>query len=446
MLAGGSLILAMRARFQQENQALVASVDQEGLRSGALTHQLGADEELLRIRRVLADTRVALVRLGNGSGDGSAIGADSLRRDLRALSHELWEKSRVSQDRFSVANLLETVFSTHRYPPWPTALLYTLIVSLPFTLPAETFGNAIGRVAILFALIVTTYSATSALPRVRAVWGVAHFLPATAFITLANELVSTELFGRLGNFSPAALIVANFFALALLSLISGLVSVALSDAHAIRTDLRAIYGSDYEVRILENRRLQYRRRELAQMLHGLIHYRIAPGSSHLSDEELLRSIDALAEDLDSVEQYLNGTTNAEQITQPELEEGIRRAVGKWAGLLDVTLSIDIDQQGPLSSFSHLVSAINEGLANSFRHGKARSATVSVIGQERSWLLTIRDDGIWVTDGASGLGFALFEEISSGLWSVEPRDDIEGTRLQIQIPRRVGKVAPSDSYG
>lgn len=446
MLAGGSLILSMRARFQQENEALVASVDHLRLGSRPVARSVGADDELRRIRRVLADTRMTILRLGNGSVEGLATRADTLRSDLRTLSHELWEKSRASQDRFSVANLLETVFSGHRYSPLPTAILYTLIVSLPFTLAAESFGKVIGRVAILFVLIVSTFTATSALPRVRAAWGVAHFVLATAFIALANELVSTELFGRLGSFSSAALTVANFFALALLTLISGLGSVALSDANAVRTDLRAIYGSDYEVRILENRRLQYRRRELAQMLHGVIQYRIAPESSHLSNEELLRTIDALAEDLDSAEQYLNGSNKAHDMTHSELEEGIRRAVGKWSGLLDVTLSIDINQNSPLSSFGQLLSAINEGLANSFRHGKAGSASVSVIGQKGSWLLNMTDDGLWVSDGASGLGFALFEEISSGHWSVEPRDDNGGTRLQIQISARREESLPQTPLG
>ena len=432
VLAAASLILATRARFQQESDALVALADSSITNPPSLVTSLSDSEDFRRVKQLVKDTRRALAE----KPERPLIAAPPHREDprlaFRSLSHELWEKSLSKPDVFSVSALLGSVFSNHRYPAWWVALFYSLAVSLPFTLPLEGPLQTLGRLVILSTIIGVVLSLTRMLPRVAPGWGLTYFVIAMSLIAVGNEIASTALFGSVGDSSTFAIGLANFLAISMTCLILSVFWVSLSTAHQVRAELKERFGEDYGVRVIEHRRRQLSLRELAQTLHGAIPHTIKSNGPTAASTLDSAAREELLSDLDELENYLD---NAELSDGQPLESWraqVASAIDRWKGLLDVTVELKVQTNPEPSVTKSLVSVITEGLANALRHGLASTASVSASQEGDHIVVDIIDDGVGIRGGAPGLGSALFDEVSGGRWTITPVENGGGTHLRIPV--------------
>jgi two-component sensor histidine kinase len=102
----------------------------------------------------------------------------------------------------------------------------------------------------------------------------------------------------------------------------------------------------------------------------------------------------------------------------------------WAGVAEVTINGAESVYG--ASASSVFTVVEELVANSIRHGRARHVRVDITAGERTYLVVVADDGEASDVGPPGLGTSLMSRLGtrrhisddSG-WTVEVEVDHPG---------------------
>lgn len=162
-------------------------------------------------------------------------------------------------------------------------------------------------------------------------------------------------------------------------------------------------------------------RELAKYLHGTIQSQLMASAIRL--EKAGRSGDAKALEREVTEAYANlKLPSASYFSAPRhsLREEINKVIETWDNLMTVTVSMpELSKVISPPLVQDIGNAINEGLANSFRHGSASEVTISVLEISEGILIDLIDDGVSPGKGRPGLGSEYFDNISGGGWSLKP---------------------------
>jgi signal transduction histidine kinase len=208
-----------------------------------------------------------------------------------------------------------------------------------------------------------------------------------------------------------------------------------------------ISGSEGEKRFLMNRisqaQLEHRflsreearvSRELAKYLHGTMQSQLMASAIRL--ERAGKSGDPVALQREVNEAYANlKLPSASYFSAPRhsLKEEIQKVIETWDNLMTVKVDLpELTMSLPAQLIQDIGNAINEGLANSFRHGSATKVEISLLETKVGILIDLVDDGIHPGKGRPGLGSEYFDTISGGGWSLKPTKS-GGSHLNLLVP-------------
>lgn len=125
-----------------------------------------------------------------------------------------------------------------------------------------------------------------------------------------------------------------------------------------------------------------------------------------------------------------------EIMQESFTVEISKLAQVWDSVLLTTLlSFSNDEQFTINELSAVLLCIEEGLANSLRHGHASEVSIRVATTHAMHTISMIDNGIGPRSGLPGLGSSLFNSCAGSRWSLERGPDGIGTKLTLQITRQ-----------
>lgn len=108
----------------------------------------------------------------------------------------------------------------------------------------------------------------------------------------------------------------------------------------------------------------------------------------------------------------------------------------WDAVLLTTLvSSNNDEQFAINELAAVLLCIEEGLANSLRHGHASDVSISVATNHAMHKISLIDNGLGPRSGLPGLGSSLFDSCAGSSWSLKRGPDGVGSQLTLQITRQ-----------
>ena len=156
-----------------------------------------------------------------------------------------------------------------------------------------------------------------------------------------------------------------------------------------------------------------RKIDLARYLHGefqagltatslLLERASKTGDAELARHALRSAVEILSRD--------PARASQERISAPRAR--LEKISSGWRGIAEVTIELDWVDELETPVLNDLISLIDEGVANSIRHAKA--STISISGERvgADLNLQILSDGSAMTQNSSGLGTKLFNELAS----------------------------------
>ncbi|MSW62895.1 MAG: hypothetical protein F2830_04460 [Actinobacteria bacterium] len=175
-------------------------------------------------------------------------------------------------------------------------------------------------------------------------------------------------------------------------------------------------------------------RQWAQYIHGTLQSRLLAAAAVL--EKSIETTDLGLRDL-AISQSMQIMDEDFEIPIPGernlLEEALFR-IGNWRDLIEVEIDCSIETDLPWIPVESFGLAVEEAIANAFRHGHATRILISMHLINGSDLeCTFIDDGQGLAQNLEeGLGSQIFTQASRGNWSREPGPDGRGTRVHMII--------------
>lgn len=354
-------------------------------------------------------------------------------RDVRPMSHKLWQHEDAQIDSFSFLDLALNAMKQHRFPAVWTSV--SLFVSLLFLqMPLVGFFDALQRSLFqsLISLIVLLLGRL--LPLRGAVSGPLTFFVIPALAVMAVEILTRQLAGPLPGVTSWIADATLYIALTMTLLIFGAVFSARDTHEVVRERLSALrsqlLASDAD-RIIH----LLRRRETAELLHGYVQNQLL--SSSVKIGRTPESLDAVKEHITTMLTELErgqlalGRTSARSVQ--EMKEQLTES---WRGVMDITMSISAPASDTYSPREIILidRLMTECASNARRHGQATQLHLDLTCTADNLTVVAHDNGGGLREGVPGLGTALMTSLSAGNWSRSSSADAPGTTVTCTISR------------
>ena len=303
--------------------------------------------------------------------------------------------------------------------------LTTVLISGVWLSAIAVFAPA--RVAMISSLVsipilltVANVALRRLLPRVGAIGRIAMVGGACLTVGVLIALMIRTLAGSWPSADSIA-VAAAFYVVVVsagMAVVSGVLAVRATILGAT-----AVAVEQLREQVLRTRQLKwFHQRALSRALHGPIQSAVTAAAIRLSDaskdHELSPDVvDGVRRDLMEVLDVVNAP--ASEVLS--IDDSLERVVGMWAGVCDVTTSIDSAIKIRLADDAIIracvVDVVTDAVSNAVRHGNARSVDISIRGTDRNVDVIVVDDGTSTSEvSAHGLGSALLNECSE-TWSL-----------------------------
>ena len=382
------------------------------------TRRLQDAREWAEIREdVIAPIAGELQALGTDL-DSRVIGIDEASSAVRSRAHDLWGEA---QPNPSVPRVRLGTAITMSLRRRPFATWLVLAIWLPTALGTAVAVGEIPRAPlgtlVSAAIIAIVFEAGNALVR-RWPGSWIAVLPLGLVLTIVLTSPSLALVGGMPEQGRAAYSTINAIWLVVLVVLSAIVMGALRRGETILAEMHlAVDAASVETLAQEEQRRRIVQ-EVAATLHGTLQGRLAS----LPDPDTAG--DAVRETL----ALLQGRPALDVSTS--LSAAVRLAVEPWMSLLaiDITAPDDV-VSGDVARAA--AEAVEECMANAFRHGRARRVECLARIDSDCVVIDIADDGQGLIGGPelAGLGSRILDR--SGTWSRAYGPD--GTRVTVRIP-------------
>lgn len=173
--------------------------------------------------------------------------------------------------------------------------------------------------------------------------------------------------------------------------------------------------------IIANRELVRVSRELAQHVHGTLQSTLL--ATAFAIESATRVNDTAAFER-AVEEARIALQTAPRLAAVEvdIDAEVARRLALWEGFLDVDADVRIEDPLPSSVVRDVGRALEEGISNARKHGRASRIAVRITRDGEDVLLQVTDDGSGPTGGLPGMGSRVLDEIAPGAWTLQPGPD------------------------
>ena len=325
---------------------------------------------------------------------------------LRPLSHELWDREQKRVPSFRSRDLAIKALRLRPYRVWWVSLVFALGTLQPVVLMAS--DNWLGALAtvtlpVTFAMLVANWF------RKRFDSLKNFYVGALIGTSFTGSLIGSVLLLYFEIASNPLMILTSAWWLGNLIVVVGIFAVALEEFGYQKELLEQLTEGELEQQALSSLR-SIRNRELANLLHSKTQNHMLAQAVRIEDGSDIKT------------ELLQLRALLEELPGTEFEEpGLQDVVGRWQGILEITLALDRD----LDSLE--VRLVEEAISNAYRHGLASKVEVALSNN----LLTVLDNGLGPTKGKPGLGTSLYGSASS--WKIEARNN-GGSRLELRLQK------------
>ena len=433
-----ALVLTMRDRYQIERRKLI--LEKLALESGERREKEMLDNlgvflgvsGAATFTAEIAQIKIELTALQAGGikDDWKQISdrIEKVARDyFRPLSHSLWAQPEIEIPRVSIAEVFGRAFRLAPFHPWAPTILTVLPTLLTNTVG---FGTRVYEVLIVgvttFFAFKTANKIQSRFTRFRGrvagllVVGIAFF---EALIVLT---ISTTSWPETRSATINILIW-----IPLVTVVASVIRVAL----AVQDDLNRELRESIDVARLEAISNAHRRsllsRELAQYVHGGIQSQLLTLSAILNSAQESGDQGRVDGAISAALDVLNNPPQEREGIPTSLHESVEVVALRWRDFLSIELSLFGDDVVE-PKVAVIAQAVEEGITNSFRHGKATQITILIERKTSSLLISIIDNGVGPSGGIFGIGSQTFDLLSGGNWSLSANASAPGSTLTLNV--------------
>ena len=427
------LLLDARSRFQaQRNELLDAAVDVEmaQLQEMDVAARL---QTLVRTRistataplRSEVDTLVAevtdsgsmMVPRARWYGLAQAM-RESAESSVRPLSHELWDLAAADNPRPKWTQVLRQALFSEIFWIGPTLAIVFIGYLRAATYSIGLAPGIVTTIALTGAvglLLLVANALIRRLPHLRmpviaVTFLVCQFVGIAYTVGLSPSRDQTDL---------GAEIAGSIIGMTISLLAPANVASLNHAREAVLRRLRDTTDSGRARQIAQARQLAEVTQRAARKLHGSLQTRLITAASAIEQATTTGNEQGLLEAMAQVATILDEPLDEEvDESRATLQGHVSEACEAWVGILNVDVLIDPrirDVTGPPAIAAGQI--VEEGLANSYRHGDAATVVVRIdIDPEHSapaLRVSLQDDGLGSTGQSEGLGTALLQRLARG---------------------------------
>jgi two-component sensor histidine kinase len=129
---------------------------------------------------------------------------------------------------------------------------------------------------------------------------------------------------------------------------------------------------------------------------------------------------------------LNNPPQDAEVIPTSLHESVEVVALRWRDFLSIELSL-LGDDVVEPKVAVIAQAVEEGITNSFRHGKATHITILIERKTTSLVLSIIDNGVGPSGGIFGIGSQTFDLLTGGNWSLSANaSSAPGSTLTLHV--------------
>lgn len=391
--------------------------------------------ERMRAEGISEALRVALVESVQGDLREVARTQDA---DLaRSVSHRVWESAEESAPpRVRWGRVIGTAFIHNPYPTVTVSFIW-ILSAWGGLIPTIGVTRAVAQMIFTLVCIAACFAVGRRLSSARAGAALISFLLVMLALVTLTGPVAAALFDPRPFAASAPLVIINTIWLPLMTVAAGIVVNAVRSSEQVLATLTQQVDEEEIAAAAAEQEAQRIRRELATTLHGSVQSRLLAAAGLMRQPALLQRAGItdpalLLQEL-SVDLNLAHDRDERDLDDRDLAERIESVTRPWSGLMAITVNVvgDVDQRFA----SSIARIIEEGLANSYRHGSASEVVCDVDTDGEGVFIAIQDNGSGNERAhgdprSPGLGSAVLDSLSTD-WSmrtVEPH----GHRLTVTL--------------
>ena len=366
-------------------------------------------------------------------------------QDLRAISHTLWNqadtKSKIIEpiETNNFRSFWELYRLSYFLPPVDSLvqIFMVLTIFLPLSLRGYPPSVQLQTAAIFFIVGYGTLRSSVKLYNWFPKWGplinAFRTFSALFFSILVAVILNNEYILNAPNL-PVPRLIAAFIAFVFTDVA---LAVSKSTLYSQEDQIEALYRSIGRKKAqinLANLEIALISREWAQHIHGALASKLLTAAAIL--ENSIPSQDLVSKEAAILEatHIMNGEFAIPAKRERSLMQEFTHRVHQWSSIINIETHGAVDMHLPSISVEKFGLAVEEALANAFRHGQATKVTIFLKEiDEHSFECLISDNGIGLAEyQRNGLGSSLFEDIAPGNWKRELGADGVGTRLRLLV--------------
>jgi len=323
-------------------------------------------------------------------------------------------------------------------PPYILALAIPATIALPLSrildfreiLPSlVALGSAIFITQFLIAKVATNMSKKSLN------FG-SFFIHSLLILAILNfnpeNIVTNSPFSGLLKFVLAATLVG------IISLLYHANRAQILDAELIIKEGAVKLDQDRKLDLQNRHELTRINKLWLQHIHGTVKSKVYAAALLIEKAEQVETPEAYVESLEKARKLLTSTTEPPAREYRNALEEIEFRIARWDGLVEIVLSMKVDDLDSLVSKPVVYAdLIEEGITNAVRHGQCSSIEIDIYLEEPQTLVTeIIDNGVGNSNYVQGVGSALFETATNGMWSRTRDPQLNRTILRLE--HHIGK--------
>ena len=394
-------------KYRQERDTLIAERVALALESSSSETDLGRRRTLDEVAKLLTESN------HDSGGQYSQTIRQVIEQDLRPLSHKLWQIESSRWNRYSLGDNWRLALTNFPFAPAFSSLAYGATAFMS-QLRYSSIPEVLARSLLAAFLVFTIFYIATRIFRGSNRILIFRFLSIPLIASVLIFFLSSVIFGQIDAYPTFETIATIWIWLLQLSLFGSLYLEIRSSRDRIRTALSV----DSEQTLIDRKTrialAKFTNREFANLLHGQVQNQLLALAlqleAGLSDEN-----DARRRVLDIIAVAHN---HISKTADPNVKSRLQELVEQWRAFAKISIDSDFEiRQLPDYKQRLVVQVVEEGIANSIRHGLANRVEVRLCREGEKLRISVKDNGLGPRTGKPGLGSELFQAASPNNWKI-----------------------------